>query len=200
MSKTSQGISVKESNQKPSREQAEEAVRTLIAWAGDDPTREGLLDTPSRVARAYKEFFAGYSQDPEEYLARTFEEIGGYKDMVLVKNIRVESHCEHHMVPIIGKAHVAYIPDQRIVGLSKLARVAELYFKRLQTQEVMTVQIADAIDRVLKPKGVAVLIEAAHLCMTTRGVNQSETITTTSKMTGEFETNQNTFNKFMAMI
>jgi GTP cyclohydrolase I len=185
---------------KPSREQAEEAVRTLIAWAGDHPLREGLLDTPARVARPYEEFFSGYTQDPEDFLARTFEEIGGYRDMVLVKNIRVESHCEHHMVPIIGKAHIAYIPDQRIVGLSKLARVAELYFKRLQTQEVMTVEIADAIDRVLKPKGVAVVIEAAHLCMTTRGVNQPGTVTTTSKMSGEFETNPATFHKFMAML
>ncbi len=185
---------------KPTRAQAEDAVRTLIAWAGDHPLREGLLDTPGRVTRAYEEFFAGYTQDPEEVLERTFEEIGGYKDMVLVKDIRIVSHCEHHMVPIIGKAHIAYIPDKRIVGLSKLARVAELYFKRLQTQEVMTSQIADALDRVLKPRGVAVIIEAAHLCMTTRGVQQAESVTTTTKMTGEFESNPVQFQKLMAFI
>lgn len=185
---------------KPTRAQAEEAVRTLIAWAGDHPLREGLLDTPGRVARAYEEFFNGYEQDPEEILERTFEEIGGYRDMVLVKNIRIVSHCEHHMVPIIGKAHIAYIPDTRIVGLSKLARVAELYFRRLQTQEVMTSQIADTLQKVLRPRGVAVIIEAAHLCMTTRGVHQTESVTTTAKMIGAFESDPQQFQKLMAFI
>jgi GTP cyclohydrolase IA len=183
----------------PTRAQAEEAVRTLIAWAGDDPSREGLRDTPARVARAYEEFFRGYRQNPEDVLARTFEEIEGYSDMVLVRNIRIESHCEHHIVPIQGKAHIAYVPDRRIVGLSKLARVTEIFAHRLQTQEVLTMQIANAMERVLQPKGVAIIIEAAHLCMTTRGVHHENSITTTSHMTGVFE-EAKMLQKFMTMV
>ncbi|QDU66019.1 GTP cyclohydrolase 1 [Planctomycetes bacterium Pla86] len=185
---------------RPSREQAEEAVRTLIAWAGDDPTREGLLETPARVARAWEEFFAGYGMDPEEVLRKTFEETDGYDEMVTVRDIRLESHCEHHLVPIVGRAHVAYLPDRRVVGLSKLARVVEIFAKRMQIQEKLTVQIADSIDRVLAPKGVAVVIEAAHECMTTRGVRKHESMTVTSRMTGEFRSNPATRREFLAMI
>jgi GTP cyclohydrolase I len=172
----------------------------LLAWAGDDPGREGLLDTPARVVRSYEEFFAGYLMDPEEVLEKTFEEIEGYDEMVTVRDIRVDSHCEHHMVPIVGRAHVAYLPDKRVVGLSKLARVVEIYSRRLQIQEKLTVQIADAVDRVLAPKGVAVVIEAAHECMTTRGVRKHESMTVTSRMTGEFRTNPATRREFLAMI
>ena len=184
----------------PTREEAEAAVRTLIRWAGDDPTREGLLDTPARVVRSYEEFFSGYGQDPEEVLTRTFEEIGGYDEIVLVKDIEVQTHCEHHMVPIIGKAHVAYMPDKRVVGLSKLARVVEIFARRLQIQEMMTVQIADTIDRVLQPLGVAVVIEAAHQCMTTRGVRKTESVTVTSRMLGTFRTDASTRREFLSMI
>ncbi|MEY2785822.1 MAG: cyclohydrolase, partial [Planctomycetota bacterium] len=171
---------------RPSRAEAEAAVRTLLAWAGDDPAREGLLDTPKRVAKAFDEFFAGYRQDPEEFLRRTFEETEGYDEMVLVRNITLHSHCEHHMVPFIGRAHVAYLPDRRIVGLSKLARVVDLYSRRLQVQERLTVQIADAIDTVLKPRGVAVVIEAKHQCMSLRGVRKPCADTVTSRMLGSF--------------
>ena len=186
--------------QRPTRQQAEDAVRTLLAWAGDDPTREGLLETPKRVVKSYEEFFAGYAMDPEEVLRKTFEEIEGYDEMVVVKDIRVDSHCEHHMVPIVGTAHVAYLPNQRVVGLSKLARVAEIYSRRLQIQEKLTVQIADAIDRVLEPKGVAVVIEAAHECMTTRGVRKHESLTVTSRMTGAFRDNSDTRREFLSII
>ena len=160
----------KEANtdQKPSEEKVMEAVKTLIAWAGDDPRREGLLETPKRVIQAYKEFFAGYKTDPDKILSKTFEEVAGYDEMVIVKKIRLESHCEHHLVPILGYAHVGYIPHKRIVGISKLARVVDCYAKRLQTQETMTAQIASSIQRVLEPKGVAVVIDAEHQCMTTR--------------------------------
>ena len=185
---------------RPSREQAEDAVRVLLAWAGDDPRREGLLETPARVVRAYEEFFAGYSQDPEEILAKTFEEIDGYDEMVTVRDIRLESHCEHHMVPFLGRAHVAYLPDRRIVGLSKIARLVEVYAKRLQIQEKLTVQIADAIDRVLRPKGVAVVLEAEHFCMTTRGVHKPDSVTLTSRMTGAFRDDPSTRREFFAMI
>ncbi len=157
---------------RPTREEAEAAVRTLILWAGDDPTREGLLDTPRRVVEAYEEFFAGYNQDPGEILSRTFEEVHGYDDLVMLRDIRLESHCEHHMLPILGVAHVAYLPRDRVVGISKLARVVEMFAKRLQTQETMTAQIADAIEQALKPRGVAVLVDALHQCMTTRGVHK----------------------------
>ena len=184
----------------PSMEEAKDAVRTLIAWAGDDPDREGLIETPDRVARAYQEFFAGYDDDPEEILSKTFEEVEGYDEMVIVRNIRLESHCEHHMVPILGIAHIGYIPNNRVVGISKLARIVDVFGKRLQTQETMTAQIADTIGKVLKPKGVAVVVDAAHQCMTTRGIHKSETSTVTSKMTGVFQKNINTRNEFMALI
>ncbi len=184
----------------PSRDEAEAAVRTLIRWAGDDPTREGLIDTPRRVVRAYEEFFAGYAQDPREILERTFEETDGYDEMVLLKDIRFESHCEHHMVPIIGKAHVAYIPQYRVVGISKLARIVEVYAKRLQIQEKMTAQIANTISGVLQPHGVAVVIEAAHQCMTTRGVRKPGVSMVTSHMLGAFRENPSTRREFLSMI
>ena len=184
----------------PSREDAMNAVKTLIEWAGDNPNREGLIDTPQRVVDAYQEFFVGYTMDPEEILARTFEEVEGYDEIVIVKNIRLESHCEHHMVPIIGKAHVAYIPDNRVVGISKLARLVDIYSKRLQTQETLTAQIADTIWRALKPKGVAVVIDAAHQCMTTRGVHKTESSTVTSRMLGLFRKDPRTRGEFMTLI
>jgi len=186
--------------QRPSEEEAKEAVRTLIRWAGDDPAREGLLDTPHRVINAYLEFFEGYQEDPDEILSRTFEEVEGYDEMVLLKNMRLESHCEHHMVPIIGKAHIAYLPNKRVVGISKLARLVDVYAKRLQTQEVMTAQIADAIQRVLEPKGVAVIIDAKHQCMTTRGVHKTDTTTVTSRMHGLFKSDSRTRGEFMALV
>ncbi len=184
---------------RPSVEEAEAAVRTLIAWAGDNPSREGLLDTPKRVVNAYREFFAGYEVNPEEYLSKTFEEVEGYDDMVLLKDMRFESHCEHHMVPFIGKAHIAYIPDKKVVGISKIARLLDVFAKRLQTQETMTAQIADAIDKVLKPKGVAILIDAKHQCMTTRGVYKINTTTITKRMIGSF-VEPEMERKFLAMI
>jgi len=185
---------------RPSRDEAEAAVRTLLRWAGDDPTREGLLDTPSRVVRAYEEFFAGYQEDPEEILRRTFEETDGYDEMVLLRDIRLESHCEHHVVPIIGKAHVAYLPDKRVVGISKLARVVEIYARRLQIQEKLTAQIANSIQDVLHPRGVAVVIEAAHQCMTTRGVRKPGVTMVTSRMLGAFRDDPSTRREFMALI
>ena len=184
----------------PSIEEAKEAVRTLISWAGDDPDREGLLVTPDRVVKAYKQFFAGYSEDPEAILSKTFEEVEGYDEMVIVREIRVESHCEHHIAPILGKAHVGYIPDRRVVGISKLARIVDVFGKRFQTQETMTAQIADTITKVLKPKGVAVVIDASHQCMTTRGIHKTDSSTVTSKMTGVFKKNINTRNEFMTLI
>ena len=189
-----------ERNQKPSREEAEAAVRTLIAWAGDDPSREGLLETPKRVVKSYEEFYEGYDKDPKEILSKVFEEIEGYDEIVLVKDIPLQSHCEHHMVPIIGKAHVAYLPDQRVVGLSKLARVVDMFGKRLQTQETMTAQIADTIDEVLKPKGVAVVIDAEHQCMSSRGVNKHGSSTITSRMIGVFRENQKSRMEFLNLI
>jgi GTP cyclohydrolase I len=185
---------------RPKREEAEEAVRTLIRWARDDPGREGLRDTPGRVVRAYEEFFAGYLQDPNEILQRTFSEVGGYDEMVVMTDIRFESHCEHHMVPIIGKAHVGYLPDRRVVGISKLARLVEIYAKRLQVQEKMTVQIADCLQKALKPKGVAVVIEAAHQCMTTRGVHKPGVGLVTSRMVGAFRDDPSTRREFLAVI
>ena len=184
----------------PSKEEAEEAVRTLIRWAGDDPTREGLIETPDRVVRSYAEFFSGYDMDPENVLAKTFEESGGYDEMVLVRDIELESHCEHHMVPIIGRAHVAYIPANRVVGISKLARVVEIFAKRLQIQEKLTVDIASTIDKVLKPQGVAVVIEARHQCMTTRGVHKPGADTVTSQMLGVFRDDPSTRREFLTMI
>ena len=185
---------------KPSREEAEEAVRTLICWTGDDPDREGLIETPKRVVKAYEEFFEGYDMDPEEVLQKTFEEVQGYDDAVIVRNIRVESHCEHHIVPIIGVAHVGYIPNNRVVGISKLARVIEIFGKRLQTQETMTAQIADTIQKVLEPKGVAVVLDASHQCMTTRGIHKTESSTITSRMLGVFRDNPETRSEFMNLI
>lgn len=184
---------------RPSREEAEAAVRTLIRWARDNPEREGLIDTPARVVRAWEEFFSGYTEDPDEVLRRTFEEVDGYDEIVMLRDIRVESHCEHHIVPIIGKAHVAYLPSRRVVGISKLARIVELYAKRMQVQETLTVQIADSIERVLQPRGVAVLIEAKHMCMTTRGVHQPGVDTVTTCMRGEFRTDTELKREFMAM-
>ncbi|MEX2449489.1 MAG: GTP cyclohydrolase I FolE [Rhodospirillales bacterium] len=190
----------KSADTQPTRKQAEEAVRTLILWAGDDPDREGLKDTPARVVDSYREFFEGYEADPEEILQRTFEEVEGYDEMVLLRNIRFESHCEHHMAPILGKAHIAYLPRKRVVGISKLARLVVAYAKRLQIQEKMTAQIANALDTVLQPYGVAVVIEAAHQCMTTRGVHKHGVTMVTSRMLGAFRDNESTRREFLAMI
>jgi GTP cyclohydrolase I len=186
--------------ERPSREEAEQAVRTLLRWAGDDPEREGLVGTPERVARAYEEFFSGYSADPVGLLERTFEETDGYDEMVLLRDIRLESHCEHHMVPIIGRAHVAYLPFRRVVGISKLARVVEAYARRLQIQEKLTAQIANTIQEVLQPRGVAVVVEAAHQCMTTRGVHKPGVTMVTSRMLGAFRDDPTTRREFLAMI
>ena len=185
---------------RPTREQAEEAVRTLLRWAGDDPTREGLLGTPSRVVRSYEEFCAGYATDPIALLERTFEETDGYDEIVLLRDIRLESYCEHHMVPIIGKAHVAYLPHRRVVGISKLARVVDAYAKRLQIQEKLTAQIANTINDVLQPLGVAVIIEAQHQCMTTRGVHKPGVSMVTSRMLGAFRDNPDTRKELLAMV
>ena len=185
---------------KPSRAEAEAAVRTLLRWTGDDPDREGLLDTPARVVRSYEEFFSGYAEDPVEYLQRTFEETEGYDEIVLLRDIRFEAHCEHHMVPIIGKLHIGYLPSNRVVGISKLARVAETYAKRLQIQEKLTAQIANCIDEVLQPKGVAVVIEAQHECMTTRGIHKTGVTMMTSRMLGAFRDNPETRREFLSLI
>jgi GTP cyclohydrolase IA len=187
-------------SRRPTREDAERAVRVLIEWAGDDPDREGVKGTPSRVARAFEEYFSGYAVDPVELLQRTFEETDGYDEMVVLKDIRFESHCEHHLAPIIGKAHVAYLPQQRVVGISKLARLVEVYARRLQIQEKMTAQIANCLDEVLQPKGVAVVIEAAHQCMTTRGVHKPGVSMVTSRMLGAFRTDPSTRREFLAII
>ncbi len=187
-------------SEKPSREEAEAAVRTLIRWAGDDPDREGVVDTPARVLRAYDEFFSGYDIDPVAYLQRTFEETDGYDEMVVLRDIRIESYCEHHIVPIIGTAHVAYLPDRRVVGISKLVRVVDAYARRLQIQEKMTAQIANTINQVLMPLGVAVMIEANHQCMTTRGVHKSGIAMVTSQMIGAFRENPTTRREFLAVI
>ncbi|WP_293333685.1 GTP cyclohydrolase I FolE [Parvibaculum sp.] len=185
---------------KPSREEAEAAVRTLIAWAGDNPDREGLIDTPGRVTRAYEEFFEGYQADPFKELSRTFEEVEGYQDMVMLRDINIESHCEHHMVPILGRAHIAYVPTKKVVGISKLARVIEIYGKRLQTQETMTAQIAGTINAALQPQGVAILIEAKHQCMTTRGIKKPDVATITTQFTGVFRDDPRMEARFMQMI
>jgi len=184
---------------RPSREEAEAAVRTLLAWAGDDPMREGLIDTPKRVVNAYREFFAGYEMDPAAELGRTFEDVQGYDDIVMLNDIDVESHCEHHMVPILGKAHVAYMPTDAVVGISKIARVVEIFCKRLQTQETMTQQICDTISESLNPMGVAVLIDAKHQCMTTRGVHHKNVATITTQFTGVFKTDQDLRNRFLRL-
>jgi GTP cyclohydrolase I len=187
-------------DQRPSRAEAEEAVRTLLRWAGDDPGREGLLDTPSRVVRAYEEWFGGYAVDPEEFLRRTFEETDGYDEMVVLRDIGIESFCEHHLAPIIGKAHVAYLPHKRVVGISKLARVVEAYSKRMQIQEKLTAQIANTINDVLRPRGVAVVIEATHQCMTTRGVHKAGVSMVTSRMLGAFRSDHKTRREFLSII
>ncbi|OUJ14232.1 GTP cyclohydrolase [Acetobacter orientalis] len=184
---------------RPTRAQAEEAVRTLLAWTGDDPDREGLVGTPDRVVRAYEEFFEGYQDDPVALLERTFEETGNYNEMVVLRDIRLESHCEHHIIPLIGKAHVAYLPDRRVVGISKLARLVDVFAHRLQIQEKLTAQIADTIQSVLQPRGVAVVIDAAHQCMTTRGVHKPGVSMVTSRLLGEFETSESLRRQFFAM-
>jgi len=188
------------STDRPTREEAEAAVRTLLRWAGDDPTREGLLDTPARVVRAYEEFFSGNEIDPIALLERTFEETDGYDEIVLLRDIRLESHCEHHMVPIIGRAHVAYLPHHRVVGISKLARVVDAYARRLQIQEKLTAQIANTIQQVLEPRGVAVVIEAAHQCMTTRGIHKPGVTMVTSRMLGAFRDDPTTRREVLSMI
>ena len=183
-----------------SRAHAEDAVRTLLRWAGEDPAREGLLDTPKRVAKAYLDWFSGYQLDPDEYLARTFKEVAGYDEMIVLRDIQFESHCEHHMAPIIGRAHVGYLPDGKVVGISKLARVVEAYARRFQVQEKMTAQVADCIQRVLQPGGVGVVIEGAHECMTTRGVHKRGVSMITSKMLGSFREDARTRAEFLAFI
>lgn len=185
---------------RPSRAEAEDAVRTLLAWTGDDPDREGLKDTPRRVADAFEEYFSGYRQDAAEVLAKTFEEVGGYDDLVMLRDMRVDSHCEHHLAPFIGVAHVAYLPAGRILGISKIARVVEIFARRLQTQETLTTQIADAIETALKPRGVAVLIEAEHQCMSMRGVRQPGVKTITTRFTGALESDASYRDRFLQMV
>ena len=185
---------------RPSQDEAEAAVRTLIAWAGDDPEREGVLDTPRRVAKAYKELFAGYRQDPKEILSKTFHEVGGYDDIVLVKDIPFHSHCEHHMAPFFGRAHIAYLPHDGVVGLSKLARLVEVYARRLQTQENLTAQIIDAINENLNPRGAAVMLEAEHMCMTMRGVQAHGASTITQRFTGVFAEDRAEQDRFFTMV
>jgi GTP cyclohydrolase I len=185
---------------KPTRQTAEDAVRTLITWAGDDPEREGLIDTPKRVVKAYEEFFSGYDEDPDKVLDRTFEEVAGYDDMVMLQDIDIESHCEHHMVAILGTAHLAYIPSGKIVGISKLARVVEIFARRLQTQETMTAEIVDCIIRVLQPKGVAIVINAKHQCMTTRGIKKPRVATITTRFTGVFADDPRLEARFLALL
>jgi GTP cyclohydrolase I len=185
---------------RPSREEAEDAVRTLIRWAGDDPTREGLLGTPNRVVRSYEEFFSGYNEDPTELLGRTFDETGGYDEMVVLRDIDFMSHCEHHIVPIIGKAHIGYLPDRRVLGISKMARLVEAFARRLQIQEKLTAEIANTLDEALKPKGVAIVIEATHQCMTTRGVKKPGVSLVTSRMLGSFRDDEKTRREFLTII
>src|SRR6185437_13358907 len=185
---------------KPSRAETENAVRTLIRWAGDDPDREGLVATPARVVRAYEDWFSGYDEDPTEMLKRTFEEISGYDEMVLLRDIAFESHCEHHLAPIIGRVHIGYLPRKRVVGISKLARLVDVYAKRMQVQEKMTAEIASCLSSVLKPAGVAVVVEGAHQCMTTRGVHKSDVTMVTSRMLGVFRTSDKTRQEFLSAI
>ena len=185
---------------RPTRAEAEAAVETLLRWAGDDPSREGLVDTPARVARAYEEFFSGYQDDPEEMLARTFEEVEGYDDIVMLRDISLQSHCEHHMVPILGKAHIAYLPNKRVVGISKLARVLDSFGRRLQTQETMTAQVASAIQTALQPLGVAILVDAKHQCMTTRGVKKPDVSMVTTRFTGVFKDQADLRERFYQQI
>lgn len=186
-------------DKRPTRDEAEKAVKTLLAWAGDNPEREGLKDTPKRVVKAYEEWFSGYRDDPVKYLSRTFEDVQGYDDIVMLRDIDVESHCEHHMAPFMGKAYVAYMPTESVVGISKLARVVEIYAKRLQTQETMTAQICEAIEDSLKPAGVAVMIDAVHQCMTTRGVHHPNVSTITTQFTGVFKTDTELRDRFLRL-
>ena len=192
--------SIKNKVTKPSREEAMEAVKTLISWAGDDPSREGLIETPKRVVKAYEEFFAGYGQDASKVLGKTFEDVNGYDDIVFLRDINIESHCEHHMVPIAGNAHVAYLPKDKVVGISKLARVIEIFAKRLQTQETMTMQIINTIDEALNPFGSAIMIDAKHQCMTTRGINKPNVSTVTTKFSGLFAEDAELRNRFMQLV
>ncbi len=185
---------------RPTREQAEEAVRTLIAWAGDDPSREGVIDTPKRVVKAYEEFYRGYNESPQDVLARTFEDVGGYDDIVIVRDIPFYSHCEHHMVPFTGKAHIGYYPVEGVVGLSKLARVTDIFARRMQTQENLTAQIAEAIDDSLQPRGVAVLLEAEHMCMSLRGVQKHGVSTVTTQFKGVFRDDPHEQTRFLALV
>ena len=197
-------MAAKKNNQpkprRPSRKQAEEASRTLLLWAGEDTRREGLVDTPQRVARAYEDWFSGYKENPVEYLQRTFEEVDGYDEMIVLRDISFESHCEHHMAPIIGKAHIGYLPDRKVVGISKLARVVEAFARRFQVQEKMTAQIANCVQDVLQPKGVGIVIEATHQCMTTRGIHKSDVSMVTSQMLGTFRRDARTRDEFLRMI
>ena len=192
-----QTSSVSDATGRPSRQDAEAAIALLLRWIGDDPTREGLVGTPERVVRAWEEFCVGYNEDPASMLLRTFEEVEGYDDMVMLRNIRMESHCEHHLVPILGSAHVAYMPDRRVVGISKLARVIDSFARRLQTQETLTAQVAETIQSVLQPKGVAILIDAQHQCMTTRGVRKPDVSMITTRFTGVFQTDTNLQRRFL---
>jgi GTP cyclohydrolase I len=201
MSKIEKITSLKKNKStKPSQDEAIEAVKTLIRWAGDNPEREGLSETPKRVIKSYKDFFSGYELDPREILSKQFKEVDGYDEMIILKNIRLESHCEHHMVPFIGNAHVGYLPRKKVVGLSKLARLVEVFAKRLQIQEKLTAQIANAIDEVLQPKGVGVIIEASHLCVSTRGIHKPESKMVTSRMLGSFRNDQATRKEFLDLI
>ena len=192
-----QTSSVSAATQRPSRSEAEAAIELLLRWIGDDPAREGLAGTPERVVRAWEEFCVGYNEDPAGMLQRTFEEVAGYDDMVMLRNVRMESHCEHHLVPILGSAHVAYMPDRRVVGISKLARVIDSFARRLQTQETLTAQVAETIQSVLQPKGVAILIDAQHQCMTTRGVRKPDVSMVTTRFTGVFKTDTNLQRRFL---
>jgi GTP cyclohydrolase I len=185
---------------RPSIDEARAAVRTLIRWAGDDPDREGLLDTPDRVVRSYEEYYSGYGQDPVAILQRTFEETDGYDEMVVLKDVEISSHCEHHMAPIIGRVHIGYLPDKSVVGISKLARIVDVYARRLQIQEKMTAQIADALDEVIRPRGVGVVVEAVHHCMTTRGIQKRGVTMVTSRMLGSFRSDPKTRREFLAVI
>lgn len=194
------GARARLANDKPSRSEAENAVRTLLRWAGDNPKREGLRGTPARVVRAYEEWFAGYTEEPRDYLSRTFDEVAGYDEIVVLRDIAFESHCEHHLAPIIGRVHIGYLPRNRVVGISKLARLVNVYAKRLQIQEKMTAEIADCLNAVLKPQGVAVVIEAAHQCMTTRGVHKSGVTMVTSQMLGVFRKQLQTRHEFLSAI
>ena len=200
MTKIEKFKNIKKLETKPSREEAKEAVRTLIKWAGDNPNREGMVETPNRVINSYDQFFSGYDKDPKDILSKKFKEVAGYDEMIVLKDIRLESHCEHHMVPFIGKAHVGYLPKNKVVGLSKLARVVEIFARRLQIQEKLTAEIANAIDEILQPRGVGVIIEASHLCIATRGIHKPDSRMVTSRMLGIFRDKSDTRREFLDLI